>query len=60
MKKILIFTATALTATSLYAKNASFLREPAQGAVVKDAFNFSANPAGSVFLNRVSMLLSLL
>ena len=50
MKKILIFTATALTATSLYAKNASFLREPAQGAVVKDASTSLYNPAGSVFL----------
>ena len=49
MKKILV-TAFALTATSSFAKNASFLREPAQGAVVQDASTALYNPAGSVFL----------
>ena len=37
---------------SSFGKNASFMREPAQGAVVFDASTALYNPAGSVFLNK--------
>ena len=49
MKKILI-TALALASSPVLAKNASFLREPAQSAVVTDASTALYNPAGSVYL----------